>query len=85
MRWARGGPCGAALGGKPGSLDGDPRKLGKSAPRRVGRNRRLGLFLVCDRAYTTGEFVPRTPPMPDPYTAIQIVMMPRDTNPHGTH
>ena len=22
--------------------------------------------------------------MPDPYTAIQIVMMPRDTNPHGT-
>src|SRR5436190_4862166 len=24
------------------------------------------------------------PPMPDPYIAIQIVMMPRDTNPHGT-
>src|SRR5688572_7501193 len=23
-------------------------------------------------------------PMPDTYTAIQIVMMPRDTNPHGT-
>ena len=22
--------------------------------------------------------------MPDPYIAIQIVMMPRDTNPHGT-
>ena len=22
--------------------------------------------------------------MPDPYTAIQLVMMPRDTNPHGT-
>jgi acyl-CoA thioesterase YciA len=22
--------------------------------------------------------------MPDPYTAIQVVMMPRDTNPHGT-
>jgi acyl-CoA thioesterase YciA len=22
--------------------------------------------------------------MPEPYTAIQIVMMPRDTNPHGT-
>src|SRR5262249_59139595 len=33
--------------------------------------------------------VPPTPrsaesSMPDPYTAIQIVMMPRDTNPHGT-
>lgn len=22
--------------------------------------------------------------MPEPYTAIQVVMMPRDTNPHGT-
>lgn len=22
--------------------------------------------------------------LPDPYTAIQVVMMPRDTNPHGT-
>src|SRR6266513_5324072 len=22
--------------------------------------------------------------MPDPYLAIQVVMMPRDTNPHGT-
>ena len=22
--------------------------------------------------------------MPDPYTAIQVIMMPRDTNPHGT-
>ena len=34
-----------------------------------------------------GEFDPpaaRGPHMPDPYTAIQIVMMPRDTNPHGT-
>src|SRR5690349_963871 len=23
-------------------------------------------------------------PMPEPYLAVQVVMMPRDTNPHGT-